>query len=476
MTVSAPAAAATGSVRTEQPTIWGCTPRQAHDRFWAAFGVQVVRRHERSEIVDGAELFLLCEPGSLVLFRLSQVLDTLYWRKPSLLVLRVKDTRRRAYRETALSRDGRLVRFERIYRDTRARSVRVALTPDPAIAKIWQNAPEVRSRWRWLRSQVDRAATFARPATARVYDESEDAQLMECVRDMMTYWKRPDTTVRRARRIRGDALGDTTAHVDDRVKFFGPAWIGAGRRIENDTHVIGPAVLWDDPASRPVPEEVRWLEIEPSRLGAPAARSTVRKGSVPGKRLFDVAFALTGFAITLPLYPVVALAILVEDGGPVFFAHRRETTNGREFPCLKFRSMRKDAGERKGRLEKSNQADGPQFYIKDDPRTTRVGRILRKLQIDELPQFLNVLAGHMSIVGPRPSPYAENQISPQWREARLSVRPGITGLWQVMRTRRRGLDFQEWIRYDIEYVENASWLLDLKILWRTIGVVLPRNS
>jgi lipopolysaccharide/colanic/teichoic acid biosynthesis glycosyltransferase len=473
---AAPAAVASDRARADLPTIWGCTPQQAHDRFWAAFGVQVVRRHERSEIVDGAELFLLCEPGTLVLFRLSQVLDTLFWRKPRLLLLRVRDARRRAYRETAVAQDGRLVRFERIYRDARARSVRVALTPDPGVAKLWQNAPDVASPWRWLRARIGRTATSVRPATARVYEESEDAQLMECVRDMMTYWRRPDTTVRRARRIRGEALGDTTAHVDDRVLFFGPVWVGAGRRIESDTHVVGPAVLWDDPASRPVPEEVRWLEIEPSSLATGNVRRAAGRGSVPGKRLFDVAFALFGLAVTLPLYPFVALAIFLEDRGPVFFAHRRETMNGREFPCLKFRSMRMDAGERKTRLETSNQADGPQFYIKDDPRTTRVGRVLRKLQIDELPQFLNVLAGHMSIVGPRPSPYSENQISPQWREARLSVRPGITGLWQVMRTRRRGLDFQEWIRYDIEYVENASWLLDLKILGRTVGVLVPGRS
>jgi lipopolysaccharide/colanic/teichoic acid biosynthesis glycosyltransferase len=166
------------------------------------------------------------------------------------------------------------------------------------------------------------------------------------------------------------------------------------------------------------------------------------------------------------------LAIWLEDGRPFFFAHRRETLGGRVFNCLKFRSMRRDADEIKKRLLAQNQADGPQFFMEDDPRLLGVGKLIRKTYIDELPQFFNVLMGSMSIVGPRPSPHRENQYCPPWREARLSVRPGITGLWQVRRTRRRGMDFQEWIKYDIEYVENISWRLDLAIIWETLCVVV----
>ena len=105
-----------------------------------------------------------------------------------------------------------------------------------------------------------------------------------------------------------------------------------------------------------------------------------------------------------------------------------------------------------------------------DPRRTRIGEFIRKRQLDELPQFFNVLMGHMSMVGPRPSPYSENQFCPPWREARLSVRPGITGLWQIMRTRRGDTDFQEWINYDLEYVRNMSLLYDLHILFRTVAM------
>src|SRR5215467_4645058 len=121
---------------------------------------------------------------------------------------------------------------------------------------------------------------------------------------------------------------------------------------------------------------------------------------------------------------------------------------------------------------KQNQADGPQFFMENDPRLTRVGRFIRLTNLDELPQFWNVLMGDMGVVGPRPSPRKENQYCPPWREARLSVRPGITGLWQVKRTRLPGLDFQEWIKFDIQYVERLSWKLDLWIIFQTFLVLI----
>jgi lipopolysaccharide/colanic/teichoic acid biosynthesis glycosyltransferase len=467
LTANAPAKGAAA----QAPTIWGFTPRHAHDRFWAAFGVQVVRQHERSEIVEGAELFLLCESDTLVLFGLSQVLDSLYWLDPTLLVLRLRDSRPREYKETVVTREDRLVRFQRVYRDARARSVRVALTRDSEVAKLWQNAPRTSSPWRWLRRHVPADGRFVRSAAARVYDAQDDSQVMECLRAVMRFWRQPDATIPRARRPRSGVWADSTARIDDDASFVGPVWIGAGRRIESGTHIVGPAVLWDEPGARPAPDEVRWLEIEPTSLANDAERRVLVR-TVPGKRVFDVLFALFALLVTLPLYPLVALAILIEDGRPVFYGHRRQTVGGREFKCIKFRSMRKRADIDKRTLAGDNQADGPQFYIRDDPRVTRVGRLIRKLQIDELPQLLNVLAGHMSIVGPRPSPQDENQYCPAWREARLSVRPGLTGLWQVSRTRRQGLDFQEWIRFDIEYVENADWGLDLSILARTVGVLV----
>ena len=249
-------------------------------------------------------------------------------------------------------------------------------------------------------------------------------------------------------------------------------WVGAGRNIDSGTLIVGPDIVWDDPERAPDPGDVRWLDLEPSERTEPLQPRYRPPIERVIKRGFDIVFAAIALLLTLPIYPLVMLAILIEDGRPFFFAHTRESLDSKEFPCLKFRSMRKDAEKMKAQIAEMNQVDGPQFYIQNDPRLTRVGRFIRKLQIDELPQFLNVLLGHMSVVGPRPSPYKENQYCPGWREARLSVRPGVTGLWQVSRTRAAGSDFQEWIRYDIEYVENMSLWLDLKIIWRTILMIL----
>ncbi len=190
-------------------------------------------------------------------------------------------------------------------------------------------------------------------------------------------------------------------------------------------------------------------------------------GTFPAKRLFDIAFSVIALFLTAPLYPIVMLAIWLEDGAPVFFVHRRQSIGGQEFGCIKFRVMRRDAERVKAVLGSRNRSDGPQFYLPDDPRLLKVGRFLRRWNIDELPQFINILFGDMSVVGPRPSPDRENQFCPSWREARLSVRPGLTGLWQVCRTRKPQVDFQEWIRYDLEYLEHRTWLLDLWIILRT---------
>jgi lipopolysaccharide/colanic/teichoic acid biosynthesis glycosyltransferase len=168
-----------------------------------------------------------------------------------------------------------------------------------------------------------------------------------------------------------------------------------------------------------------------------------------------------------PLLLFIALAILLSDGAPVFYGHKRQGRGGRTFYCWKFRTMRKNADSMVQSLQESNLCDGPQVLIKNDPRVTPIGNILRNTQLDELPQFFNVLLGQMSIVGPRPSPNDENQLCPAWRDVRLSVRPGITGLWQLKRTRQPGEDFQEWIRFDIEYVRRASMKTDLSILFAT---------
>ena len=307
----------------------------------------------------------------------------------------------------------------------------------------------------------------------QMYDTTIDQEVDQFTKDLTRFWPVPGMVIPSVRKLAPQVWASVDAKVDADVRFARPVWVGAGRSLKPGQSVLGPAVLWDAPGTRsPVPK-VPVTEIEPLRQ--PSGQPTLPRQGVfqrSSKRIFDILFALCAMVLTGPVYPVVMLAIWLVDGRPFFFGDPRQTLGGRNFMCLKFRSMRKDAEKIRQRLERENQADGPQFFIKDDPRLTRVGRIIRKLNIDELPQFLNVLAGDMAVVGPRPSPNKENQCCPAWREARLSVRPGVTGLWQVNRTRTKGLDFQEWIRYDIEYVARMSWRLDVWIIWKTILVCL----
>jgi lipopolysaccharide/colanic/teichoic acid biosynthesis glycosyltransferase len=186
------------------------------------------------------------------------------------------------------------------------------------------------------------------------------------------------------------------------------------------------------------------------------------------KRIADIIGSLAVLTLFAPLFPVIALAIKITSPGPVFFKDKRQGLHGKEFNCLKFRTMVVGADRIQRRLRVASQVDGPQFKIQNDPRINAVGRFLRDTFIDEIPQFLNVLLGHMSVVGPRPSPESENTLCPSWRDARLSVRPGVTGLWQVCRTRRSGRDFQEWIYYDTKYVKDLSLRMDLGICWQTV--------
>ncbi len=455
-------------------TIWGLDLMQLHDYYWAARGVQVVRLGEPSTVVDRAELFLLSDDSTLVLFRMRSLLDTLSWTDPTLLFTRVHDTRNRPYQEHAITRpDGVLERFIRLYSAKVTFSARVAFTSDPDIARAWQTMSDTARPWRTMRKKIPATRRESMSVPGRIYDRYSPSERNRFLNDLVRLWSHPSAIINRATRRTSGIWIDPTSRVDSGARFVGEVWVGAGRHLPGSELVVGPAIVWDDPEHRPSVESIQWSDIEPAKIFTRPQQLPQRSSaSRVLKRWFDIAFALFAILLTLPLYPFVMLAIFLEDGWPFIFTHSRETMRGVEFPCLKFRSMRKDAETIKASLSQKNQADGPQFFIENDPRLTRIGRIIRKTNIDELPQFFNVLVGHMSIVGPRPSPVSENQFCPAWREARLSVRPGITGLWQVSRTRIRGSDFQEWIKYDIEYVERQSWRLDLAIIWKTIIVIL----
>jgi exopolysaccharide biosynthesis polyprenyl glycosylphosphotransferase len=206
--------------------------------------------------------------------------------------------------------------------------------------------------------------------------------------------------------------------------------------------------------------------------GPVITHATGREGwQVVLKFMFDFTISLILITLLLPLMLVVAILIKLTSPGPVFFIQRRVGLNKRRFNLYKFRTMVVDAEERMREIEHLNEASGPVFKIKKDPRITPVGLLLRKTSTDELPQLFNVLAGHMSLVGPRPLPVRDYEgFNEDWQRRRFSVKPGITCLWQVQG--RSSISFEKWMELDLQYIDKWSLWLDLQILLQTIPAVL----
>ncbi len=192
------------------------------------------------------------------------------------------------------------------------------------------------------------------------------------------------------------------------------------------------------------------------------------------KRAFDVLGSTLIVLVGLPLWLVIALAIKLDSRGPVFYVDRRVGVGEKEFGMLKFRTMVADAASQQRSLETANEATGALFKIRDDPRVTRVGRVLRRLSIDELPQLVNVMRSQMSLVGPRPLPVRDYRLLEDWHRARYLVLPGMTGLWQI--SGRSGLSFDDLVRLDFAYVENWSIWLDISIIVKTIPAVVSSRG
>lgn len=192
------------------------------------------------------------------------------------------------------------------------------------------------------------------------------------------------------------------------------------------------------------------------------------------KRVFDLVVATTLLVVGVPLWGLIALAVKLDSRGPVLYRDPRVGVGEREFEMLKFRTMVADAAGRQAELEARNEATGALFKIRDDPRVTRVGRVLRRLSLDELPQLANVLRGEMSLVGPRPLPLRDHALLEDWHRARYHVLPGMTGLWQI--SGRSGLDFDDLVRLDFTYIENWSIWSDVSIILKTIPAVLARRG
>jgi lipopolysaccharide/colanic/teichoic acid biosynthesis glycosyltransferase len=193
------------------------------------------------------------------------------------------------------------------------------------------------------------------------------------------------------------------------------------------------------------------------------------------KRLLDILFASAALVVFFPVLAAIALVVRLTSGAPIFYRWEVVGRRGRYFTGYKFRTMVPNADALYASLLQHNEMQGPVFKMKDDPRVTQAGRLLRKYSLDELPQLWSVLRGDMSLVGPRPPLRREWELFAPWQRRKLAVTPGITCLWQVS-GRAEIVDFDEWARLDLEYIERWSPALDLAILWRTIGAVLTRRG
>jgi lipopolysaccharide/colanic/teichoic acid biosynthesis glycosyltransferase len=227
-----------------------------------------------------------------------------------------------------------------------------------------------------------------------------------------------------------------------------------------------------DIAAQPCPDDPE-VKLE-ERLQAHPMETLFATPTPKWKQLVDLVGAAAGIVFLSPLLLAVSLAIKLGSPGPIFFLQDREGIGGRRFKILKFRTMYVDAERQKADLQELNEQDGPAFKIRNDPRVTPLGRILRRTCLDELPQLLNVLKGDMSLVGPRPLPWAESRACARWQRRRLDVIPGLTCTWQV----RGGLNvsFDEWMRMDIEYAENYTLLNDLKLILQTMWRIVRMRA
>ncbi len=454
------------------PTVWGLGLTQLHDRVWASRGFQVIRPGARRPLHKGPELFLMLGHDVLVDFPFGGILRSLAWLRPQAARIRLIERTDAPYAERVLAdSEGRFLAFERAYTPQGINACQVWITPSRSIAMSWHAARSARQASRILSDGVPADRTHVAKVKGNIFDARSDRGLDLYRRHILKAWNDPATAIEGVYQPSPGVWIHETCEIHPEARIVGPVWLGAGHSLAKGQTIVGPAIVPDEPLINPEPGPIDWLAVTHSswRLLPTFRRRPIRNIT---KRMFDIAVSLSVLLATLPFYPIIFFLIMSEDGGSPFFIHRRQRFGGRTFGCIKFRTMKLNAEEIKKKLIEENQADGPQFFMQNDPRLLKHGGWMRRYKVDEFPQFINVLLGHMSLVGPRPSPDKENQYCPAWREARLSVRPGITGLWQVSSERKPQTDFQEWIRYDLEYVQRNSWRLDIAIIIATIRKIL----
>lgn len=462
--------------KSEAQMIWGLTVSELHDAWWSGQGVQVVHRNSQFKLAKGAEVFLLLPKDWIVVFSLGEVVEELVWSTTKVTAISVSNRDKDRYREEVRrSANGEVVGIARSYDFCERTRLSALFTTDSAVAADWAMSESAESKIDGVSFYIKQ--NFEADLTGHSYDLRRSDEKDRFLRSLVATWPDPWRVLRGIEEVSNGIAAPKGTKIPEGIVALPPVWIGFDLAEDGETILAGPEFRRDGLARNSViKEKVEARDI--SAIAIPGGGQ--RKRLLPRrtfygiiKRVTDCFVALTAVILFLPLFLVLAIVIVLNDGFPLFFAHKRQARGGREFKCYKFRTMRRDAESMVKELQALNKADGPQVFIENDPRVTRVGAFMRKFQLDELPQFWNVIKGDMSFVGPRPSPDRENQFCPAWRELRLSVRPGITGLWQVNRTRAPGEDFQEWIRYDIEYVRTASFIGDLKIIFRTVrGIIL----
>jgi len=474
------------------PSLWGLRADELHLAFWHARGAQCVRRGEKQSLQRAAELYLLIEPGQMVVFPIAELTSRLTWHNAVVTRVRLVDESAERYSEQVmLDAQGRVQRIGRRYRPRHQGSYQVILTSSRRLASLWMNADSRRAGWVRIRSAVSWSRVDHWRCSGHAYQTGSAKAERALINELIERWPNPAQAIAGVEELEPGVWGPLDQPLPKSCVRIGPLWLGRedgqpstnGQRClvgpmwtadgagATNSHADNEIVNSADHAPIHVREivDVEEDQVNPSPRAAPSPR---RPAYYMAKRALDVLVSGSLLIMLSPLLALVALMVLLEDGRPIFFGHSRQGKGGKVFKCWKFRTMVPNAEQLAHELDAYNQCDGPQVYIQDDPRVTKVGKLLRPAHLDELPQLWNVLMGQMSLVGPRPSPDDENQFCPAWRDIRLSVRPGITGVWQLNRTREPGEDFQEWIRYDIRYVRNAGFLFDLKLLAKTAWVVV----
>jgi lipopolysaccharide/colanic/teichoic acid biosynthesis glycosyltransferase len=472
-----PTARALAPVRGQR-TIWGLDLRQLHDRFWASRGVQVIRAGEAPIRLEEPELFMLTDPRALGIFRIDPIVRRMQWLDPALLMVRLRNTRKGRTCAGHAGTEAERLSCEKANTGAREmRSVWVAFTTDRFLADRWQSISDTGRSWRMLRRYVRPDARPRMILPGRIYCLHIEDEFAAFAGDLVRFWPDPGSVVNGIRKFAPRTWAPASTVVGAAKGTIRGRWVGVGRAAAEDLDSgefgdggmkeIKGTVLWDDPAACPKIEDLELRTVESVESLARTAAQRRRSGQ-PIQRACDVVFSAIVLTFTLPLFLLVMLAIYLESGRPIFCRRRSQTKGGREFSCLRFRTMRSGAIAYSAVVvEGWSRGDRGRTASKS---VTRVGAILRRYHVDELPMLINVLRGDMSVVGPSPRhPAASHHGSMAYE---TGVRPGITGPWRIQRLRGFEVDPAQGVRLDLEYQIHAGRRLDLKILIQTLLLFL----